>query len=547
MALPSLVQADFSAGGFQGPARHLIPENGLYGPPVNLLTDEDGNLYKRGGTEYQSNAGFGVGVGTFLWDGYLAGGRRTFFANAADFGVLAADDATPVNLGGAGMPAPLRAVELRGFLHVGLWNVLYGGSLKAADYSTGTVSVTAGSTAVTGVGTSWLANVDAGMFLLLVGGKPVPVASVETDTTLTLRHPYPSATAAGSAYELKRLTTPARGSAHYAVAANRLIAPLDSNVWFSDRNDPFTFGATSFHELPQGIAITGAHGIRDRVLIFTTGGLWTISNMAYDLTDAAGNVQHRVEHSQPNLILWSNEGIAPWQNGLLVPTVDGLQFVDGISAPVPFSVNIRGLWAEYVAAGYKTGLAAVWRDHYFLPILNSSDQVIDVLVCYLPRRAWSRFTGHAGNVSSFATRVGSTARQPVLLGAGPAGRILKVSPVFTPTAGRKADADGGAINWEFTTRDYQPAMNLCTFRKVRIGYELVDAGSDNPTIGADYDAGDGAVSFLTSAPEGTTTFTWSFVQPEKSRFVRFRIGGTTPSASFKLRSLEVMFRPSGKP
>jgi hypothetical protein len=66
------------------------------------------------------------------------------------------------------------------------------GAEKVA-YSTGTVTVTRGSTAVTGAGTSWAANVGPGMFLFATADDPAGVSvfigvvkSVQSDTALTL-------------------------------------------------------------------------------------------------------------------------------------------------------------------------------------------------------------------------------------------------------------------------------------------------------------------------------------------------------------------------
>lgn len=554
--LLSVAQTDFSAGGFQAPARTAIPENGSY-MPLNLLTDAEGDLFKRGGSEYVSNAAFGTKL-NFLWDGFLVPGARTLFASPTAFGTLDGDGITPINLGNSGLAAPTRAVELNGLLVIG-GNKAYGGSRKLADYSTSTATFATGSKQVdSSGGTSWLADVDPGMIFLSTGLAGINVVavveSVVSNTRLMLRDASPD-TGIAVGYSLSRFGyIPGHTSQTYAVAARRLISVEGNRVWFSDRNLPFVFGATSYHELSQGAQGIGAAGIRDRALIFTTSGLWTISNMAYDLTDAAGNVQHRLEHAQPDLILWSNEGIVPWQNGVLVPAVDGLWFVDGISAPISFSDNIRERWVSHVTAGYKTGLAAVYRNHYLVPILDSSGVWQDTLACRLPKRAWSRLSGHAAYVSAFAGRVGSAMRQPSLLGASIAltapARVTRVSTMFDPTAARKADAEGTAPGWSLVTRDYRPSLGASTFRKVRVTYELVDAGSDNPTFQLAYSTGAGFTAVTTpqtNAPEddGRVPVVWTF--NAKGRVLRLQLSSNAPAASFVLKSIEVFYRPSGRP
>ena len=46
------------------------------------------------------------------------------------------------------------------------------------------------------------------------------------------------------------------------------------------RDQPFTFDPTDYHELPDGVVVQGMSSIRDRVLVFSNYGLWSITNMA---------------------------------------------------------------------------------------------------------------------------------------------------------------------------------------------------------------------------------------------------------------------------
>jgi hypothetical protein len=168
VALVDQGQDSLAAGMVRDVARHLIPTNACY-DAENALLDDDGSAYKRAGGVYKTAAVTGNRVRQ-LWDGQLAGGLRTFFATDSAFYTLDSDDTTVRSLGGAGGSVQgARWVAFRDVLY-GPGGVMWGGSRKTADYSTGTVTVTNGSTAVVGAGTSWLANVDVGM-LLRVGGR----------------------------------------------------------------------------------------------------------------------------------------------------------------------------------------------------------------------------------------------------------------------------------------------------------------------------------------------------------------------------------------
>lgn len=76
------------------------------------------------------------------------------------------------------------------------------------DYSTGTISATNGSATVTGAGTLWqTAGVSAGDFILVgVGDKCwTMIASVDSETQITLSRVWRGQTTAGEAYEIKSL------------------------------------------------------------------------------------------------------------------------------------------------------------------------------------------------------------------------------------------------------------------------------------------------------------------------------------------------------
>jgi hypothetical protein len=72
-----------------------------------------------------------------------------------------------------------------------------------SQYKTGTATVTNGSPTVTGTNTLWLANVTAGNSFTVAGdGVMYDVASVDSDTQITLSAPYAGTTASGAVYAI---------------------------------------------------------------------------------------------------------------------------------------------------------------------------------------------------------------------------------------------------------------------------------------------------------------------------------------------------------
>jgi hypothetical protein len=585
MPLSKGAQLDFSAGMFRALARHLIPPNGAWSLENSLL-EEDGSVYKRGGPGYLSTSAFGSGL-RFLWDGFLGPGRRTVIANTADFGVLDGSEG-PVNLGGAGLASPVRAHELAGILFIG-GGAMYGGSRKTAVYSTGTAGATQGSTAVTGSSTLWTANVDAGMLFQVSGERAYVIASVGGNTALTLAEPYEGSTGTGKSYAARNATTaasPYRSSSFYAVAGERLWAFDGAIARFSERGKPHSFVTDDFYELAGGVEIVGAQGVGQRILLFTTEGVWVASNVQLDLTDDFGNPQHRRDHIHPDLILWSDAGIASYRGAVVAPCADGLWLLDGISTPELLSRSITPLWRSYVQAGHKTGVAAVYRSHYFLPILNSvTNELVDCLVCRLDRPSgvkgfgtvypWTWLSGFGGEMAGFAVRSGGTdeARDPLLLGASLAGRVVDGTEMFGPDVDNPLEPNGDAIQWTIDSRDYATGDGLTrnTVRKVRGRFVLVDPDDDDPTISASYSDGSVDLSGVALwdealwdvdvwpaegageweglagvAPEddGRQTFSWKI--GKKARHIRFRFRSVGPASQLVLRAIEMFVRQSSK-
>src|SRR4051794_17364885 len=75
----------------------MVPSGAVQGL-VDGVWSDDGTPELRGGASYKSTV-FGAAPLRWVWDGTLAGGRRTVFSDTnADLGVLAANDTTPVTV-----------------------------------------------------------------------------------------------------------------------------------------------------------------------------------------------------------------------------------------------------------------------------------------------------------------------------------------------------------------------------------------------------------------------------------------------------------------
>lgn len=94
-------------------------------------------------------------------------------------------------------------------------------------YTSGTVDLVYGSTAVVGTGTAFeTALVDGGMFV--ANGLSVPIASVESETELTLLKPWPGNTLDDQAYSIGLVTAVAASAIESNRRLGEIVARLDA-------------------------------------------------------------------------------------------------------------------------------------------------------------------------------------------------------------------------------------------------------------------------------------------------------------------------------
>lgn len=73
---------------------------------------------------------------------------------------------------------------------------------QSGFYNTGTASIAQGQTVVTGQGTAWLQAVRSADDFGKHVGRPIPIASVDSDTQITLAYPWPGPTQAAAPYRI---------------------------------------------------------------------------------------------------------------------------------------------------------------------------------------------------------------------------------------------------------------------------------------------------------------------------------------------------------
>lgn len=587
MTLQSLTSQDFASGMVRDVAPPLIDPRGAY-DIRNMVLTEDGALKRRGGAEDVTTSDFDESANgcIFQWTGQTSVGLRTLVASEDNFGVL--DGTSITNLGGDGLANPVRPAYIAGLLFIP-GGYIYAGSLKGGSYTTsgGNTYLTAGSKTVTDTSGGFTANVDEGMLLQRGNERVYVVADVVSDTELTLRDAYAGSTTTSAnpvfhnIYEITD-ADPYEPSDHYCAAQNKLLWTDGEKVRATKdilSGGPHTYSATEdFIDLPDGVLAIGIAAIGAAALVFSTGGLWTLDGVGYDIASpTTGNVQWRLNKLSEDIVLFGDAGIAYWEQLLVAPCLSGVFLIDGTSNPVKLSQNVEPLYTHYTDNSYRPGGAAVYKGHYLLPVMDDGNEVAETLVCRLDRAAldrrrksgfpWTRFGGHGGEMRAFNVEVESDPREPTLLGVDSRGRVCDCTYFFNPDANHTDEADGTIHGWSITTRDFTlDGMTLFTTRYLRLLYELSEGN-----IYAEWGDGEVAqgspqwnhvqwnhfkwasadevgfraltrngVADIAPADRGRIPHRWR-VGKERRR-IRFRLRGPD-SATCTIRTLEVLTRP----
>ena len=489
-----VVQDDFAGGTTIGNARYLIPDNAVYSLQ-NMLAGEDGSVFARGGVETLS-ANRTASKGQFLWEGLVGAGERTLAADDASFYVLDEDGVTLVDIGGDGLSRPRVAAELEGLLFIGEgW--IYGGSRKTSQ-TVGSVTVTNGQKTFAVTGAESI--IDAGM-IFHISGRIYRVESVSTDEVV-LSEPYEGASGSAVGYfdGIYKITAsdPYPISDWYATTQNRMFATVGDKpniVKMSKLNSPLpplanphVWEEFDYHEVSDGGEVIGCRSVGALLLVFTTNGLWVLAGSGQQIVnETTGAPQHSFTSLDRSLILKELVGVASWENMLVVPGMDGVFLVDGISTPRKISAAIEEPWHTQIR-DRELGIAATYANFYVLPIFRAANMAADdpsTVVCRLDLAAldgrrtakfgWSYFTEAGSKMAAYVTRGASGALLSLerLREASAGAAVCDCTMVYEahhPDNGY--DQDGSLFYPALITRDMETGgLTENVIRKLRLARE----------------------------------------------------------------------------
>lgn len=294
-----------------------------------------------------------------------------------------------------------------------------------------------------------------------------------------------------------------------------------SRVWFSSPgvDDSSDFLDTdAWIDFPK--QITGLSAVTNAFLVFSADDVIRVrgsipppdSDMYVEKLSDYGCADYR--------------SIATWNGQIIYADTNGVYITDAINTfdlteLGYMSTYYRTLMADYVPGPWTatpgwTLRGRVYRNYYFLIILNSSNTLVDCMVCDLRRRTWIRMQNF-----NFHDLVQSAFTRQRLYGAcGTTGRVADLTGIFSPSASNKNDGDGSAVlpvieypmrrGFGKVGRRYVPAGGLTHFKRLYLTYDLRDAASDNPIL---------TLSYVTT-PEATSYTSLAYTLPETSEMDR---------------------------
>jgi hypothetical protein len=166
--------------------------------------------------------------------------------------------------------------------------------------------------------------------------------------------------------------------------------------------------------------------------------------------------------------------IAVWQDVVIFANTRGVYQTNGAAfrsltePPELGNTGIGSYWRSLLSSYTKAWsiVGGVIGDFYLVTIKDSAGTLVDTLVCYLPRRAWTRIQNFRANM--YTSTIGN---QFELYYAGDGATApVAISPIFT--ASSSVDADGTPVQPLVETRFLGSGPALKAYGFARITYDM---------------------------------------------------------------------------
>ena len=302
--------------------------------------------------------------------------------------------------------------------------------------------------------------------------------------------PHKYTAAGGGVYSVANLggTPPqARAGASwgdYLILANGHDGTSDkrNRVWWSGPGNAESWSVGSggsFWDMPG--EVLKVVSLRNILLFLGYTEMWMLTG---DTPPPGGNMAQR------DLF---NEGcsdprsVARWRDYIIWANNTGIWRTDGTTiTDLTDQGGISLYWQNLVGSQFAltqgwSAVGGVYRDQYFITVLNNAGTHVVTLVCDLNRYVWYEFTNF--DVTMYAPRSSGpgtltvAGSEEMFFGRRDQPRVAKMSPVWTPTSSNTADADLAdvlpVIETRFHRLDVSEAKRI---KRIYLTYDLRTSG-----------------------------------------------------------------------
>lgn len=286
----------------------------------------------------------------------------------------------------------------------------YRGSTNS-NYTTGTISVTNGSAAITGSGTSWATstNAETGEYIKLPDGKWYRIESIASNTSLTIEVNYQGSTLSGQTYtispwgevqgDLNRSTSPSllvtptpqfienHINRVWTLDGNTLrFSSLDTSISGENFNDWDTANNAGSIIIPSGDGDTGTglYSLGNTLYVFQRRAIWGIYG------NSPANFELRNITNETGML--DKRTLVEWNNLMVFLSDQGIILFDGSNVRnVSYGVvnSLINSWASKT-----TPVASLWDNSYIIAYTPSGGTFnSEALVFDLQLNVFSKITG----------------------------------------------------------------------------------------------------------------------------------------------------------
>lgn len=252
---------------------------------------------------------------------------------------------------------------------------------ESTNYTTGSVSVTNGSTTITGSGTNWDSSMVDKAFRLNGGNKFYRISAFVSTTQLTLANSYGEATASGQSYTINTawddkwkdfgsdMAQPFKGGSAYCPSETYedtvLIGRNNKIVTLNTVTDTITTDASPAFELPEGFDILHIHKGATGILL--AGEFRGKTQLVLWDNDSTRSIAPWIEIDEPLI------SATKWRGGWVIITTRRIYYTNGYSLTLiaenilDSSSNPLGSLSNYPNTSLVDG-----NDLYFSQTINQS-------------------------------------------------------------------------------------------------------------------------------------------------------------------------------